>query len=584
MLGGCFLIAIRDMLFIAALQIQCHDLQVSNSWSKAVGESEKNTFLSIESCLMETDNNTVTSTQPSIKGLLTRRRFHLKMTSDGSHKGCELSISSLPSDESKDLESDNSCLQVLNLSVLFPQNAARLLKFNEKLAYLWPGRNISDAQKIIGSSFWAVGDSGRTCALTFGGSEDRAWPSCSGLLVYVHFPFASLQTNRLGYIQSRCNHEELDITCGNNSDTQHQKKRVANESFLVFAFEGGSKDIKGKLFSRVRRRHILFGPVGSSIRTVGELTTTPSPAIPLCTLSSLIRLIFRHVRNPNISSINPSLVRRISCAQFLGVSFCQAQGYCMKCGCILIEKEQTISTKNGIGSQVDLNEMNFWHLPHPEEDQLADNVSTTGNDRCNHPPHINGSSLLCPNKCPISFFGVKWECSGVVDDGSAQATLYADGDAALTLLGMSADDIRCIEEAVWSIPGGRLMFKKSVPPSRKLRNLVAKIIAMSANLIAEPMRLIPISFRGEYVLETHCRNSSRPRRPLDYYVRCKPLSEHARYLNHTEIDSFFSEGANHDKDSFFEGEVASYSLLPLKLELVDCGQPSFEVSEQNLTK
>ena len=582
-LSGCFLIVIQDMIFIAAVQIQCRDLHVSKPRSSSDGEKATTTLLSVEKCLMETEEITVMSTHTTIKGLLNRRRFHMKMTSDGSHKGCLLSLSSLPRKESIDLESDNSCLQIIEVSVLFPQNTARLLKFIEKLNYLWSGANLSDAQKLLGSSFWALGDSGRTCALTFGGFEDRTWSSSSDLCVCVHFPSSSVQKSKLGYVRSSCNYEEIDAIAKKYPVTQFRGKFMSDgTSSPIFDFEGCTKVPKGRLLHRIHRRHILFGSVDGSNRTVGEISTTPSSAIPLCTLSGLFQLIFQHLQKPGQAPLNPSLVWRVSSAHFLGVSFCQAQCYCMKCCCALLDPRQNVSRKNGVRSAFnDIDEVSFWHLPHPNEDPFGNQYFNKSNNQCNEPPHIRESTVSCPNNCPIGFFGVKWECSGMIDDGSGQATLYADGDAALTLLGMSADDIRWIEEAIWSVPGGRLIFKKSVPPSRELRDVVGKIIAKNSN-VADPIKLLPIRFRGEHILETHCRSSNRPKRPLDYYVRCKPLSENARYLNHTAIDSFFSEDISHEGDSIFQGEVATYTLPPLKLELVDCGQPSFEIPGQDL--
>jgi hypothetical protein len=574
-LGGCFLIIIQDMLFISAVQIQCLDIHVPTLRFSPEGVEAMTNFLSIERCLMKTEDITVMST---IKGLLNRRRFYIKMTSEGSHKGCLLSISSLPRNESKDLESDNSCLQMIEASLLFPQNTARSLKFHEKISYLWSGANLSDAQKILGSSFWALGDSGRTCALTFGGSEDRSWSSRCDLCVCVHFPSSSVQKSKLGYVRSSCNYEEFDAIAEKYPVTQVPGKYVTNEtSSFIFDFEGGRKVPKGTLLRRIHRRHILFESVGGSNRTVGEISTTPSSAVPLCTLSGLFQFVFQHLQKPGQTPMNPSLVWRISSAHFLGVSFCQVQCYCMKCCCALVDSRQNLSRKNGVRNVFDDNdEVCFWHLPHPNEDPFGNQYYNKRNDRCNDPSHIRESTLSCPNNCSIRSFGVKWECSGIIDDGSGQTTLYADGDAALTLLGMAADDIRWVEEAIWSVPGGRLIFKKSVPPSRELRNVVTKIIAKNSN-VTDPIKLLPIRFRGEYVFESHCRSSRRPKRPLDYYIRCKPVSENARFMNHTAIDSFFSEDNSHECDSIFQGEVTSYTVPPLKLELVDCGQPSYDI-------
>ena len=79
-------------------------------------------------------------------------------------------------------------------------------------------------------------------------------------------------------------------------------------------------------------------------------------------------------------------------------------------------------------------------------------------------------------------------------------------------------------------------------------------------------------YRAEYLLEYHCRRSSRPLRPLVYYVRCKPLSDSVRTVNHTEVIN--SAVALEDIDEQCHKQAVSrktvtYALPPLKLNLVD---------------
>jgi hypothetical protein len=82
--------------------------------------------------------------------------------------------------------------------------------------------------------------------------------------------------------------------------------------------------------------------------------------------------------------------------------------------------------------------------------------------------------------------------------------------------------------------------------------------------------------RAEYLLQAHCRRSRRPSRPLTYYVRCKPLSDAVRFVNHTEV-----EVAVTSERRAVEGRVSSttrkavtYALPPLKLNLVDLASPT----------
>eukprot|EP00531_Pseudo-nitzschia_arenysensis_P016596 CAMPEP_0116121126 /NCGR_PEP_ID=MMETSP0329-20121206/3535_1 /TAXON_ID=697910 /ORGANISM="Pseudo-nitzschia arenysensis, Strain B593" /LENGTH=164 /DNA_ID=CAMNT_0003614927 /DNA_START=437 /DNA_END=931 /DNA_ORIENTATION=+ len=164
--------------------------------------------------------------------------------------------------------------------------------------------------------------------------------------------------------------------------------------------------------------------------------------------------------------------------------------------------------------------------------------------------------------------------------------MYADGDAALTLLGMSAEEIQIIEEGIWSTCDGIIQFMKSIPPPKDLREKIIDILATQRRdgykkpTIVDPLQLLSKQDRASYLLERHCRSSNRPRRPLDFYVRCKPLrnAENAvPHLRHTMIDSFFEESTSErGSTNIYRGQVASYTIPSLKLELVDCGVQSPE--------
>ena len=245
------------------------------------------------------------------------------------------------------------------------------------------------------------------------------------------------------------------------------------------------KTSSGTLHRRPARRTIFRSDV-PPLRVIGELSTTCSDAIPLNTLSSLFDMIFQGLRDPTTSQsiMNPSLVRRISNSRFLGASFCKVECYCTRCFCSLtgppsVAKKNVARNRKRMRSD-SLDEPSFWHLPHPEASTVGANrtqpvESNAANGSTDVlPDHIGSSKFRCPkNDCPKHAFGVRWECSGVLDDGTGQATLYADGDAALTLLGFSAKAIQTIEEGVWSARDGRIQFMKSIPPPKPLRGVVS---------------------------------------------------------------------------------------------------------------
>ena len=599
--GNCTLVTISGFLFITAIQIHCREKhRVTTSLSKAQQEIDpEETILNIETCLANQAWLSESFHSNTVMGMLTRCQFHSKMKTDDSHKCCSLTVSSLKQHNSDDIESDNSCLQALELSVSVPQNTARMAKVYELFSIGWSKANLSVRQNTMASSFWVLGDSGRTCAITVGGSEDffsGSW--CSKSRIKITFPTSSLQSNKLGYIRSSCSHDHMDAffenCCHSDKDAHSNDTFGSNASSQSFGFVCGTKAVSGMLHRRPARRTILRSDVPPP-RTIGVLSTTCSSSIPTKTLSDLFELVFQGLRATNSSQriMNPSLVRRIPNGRFLGVSFCQVQCFCTRCFCSLVGSPSTATDKvTGIQKRKrnDLFDVpSFWHLPRPEEFIMGTSGThsvksgVADNSTAALSQHMRLSKFRCPNKdCPRHMFGVKWECSGVLDDGTGQATMYADGDAALTLLGMSAETIQVIEMGVWSMHDGCIQFMKSIPPPKNLREkVIDTLVAQRSDdckipSIVDPLRLLSIQDRASYLLERHCRSSIRPRQQLDYYVRCKPLVKKDNatpHLDHTTIDSFFEECSNNTNESstIYRGQVSSYTIPSLKLELVDCG-------------
>ena len=160
------------------------------------------------------------------------------------------------------------------------------------------------------------------------------------------------------------------------------------------------------------------------------------------------------------------------------------------------------------------------------------------------------------------------------------------------LLGMSQSVVGQIEEGVWLNEKG-VMFSKGIPPKELLRSsvLAARGTAYDRSGVyhgnqrkirhvkeRDVLGSLDPSIRAEYLMQRHCRSSKEQFRELIYFVRCKPLSDGISHLNQTEIDSFVlsreadsSEGAR-----VLTTDVATYSLPPLKLNLVDCCSPMEE--------
>jgi hypothetical protein len=189
---------------------------------------------------------------------------------------------------------------------------------------------------------------------------------------------------------------------------------------------------------------------------------------------------------------------------------------------------------------------------------------------------------------------IKWECSGIIDDGTGQAKLYAERDAAVCLLGLSIKSLRSIENAIWqSNRDDGFIYLQVKPPPPNVRAAVLTARAMAQQNIrqvpgkdarrmndADVIQYMNPSDYGEYLFHTHCRTSYEPLRPLTYLVRCKPLPEASVTMNQTEIDIVTTKptAVHH---SFNGNDVVSliptatvptqsYSLPPISLNLVDC--------------
>lgn len=119
-----------------------------------------------------------------------------------------------------------------------------------------------------------------------------------------------------------------------------------------------------------------------------------------------------------------------------------------------------------------------------------------------------------------------------------------------------------------------------MPPPEFLRAKVMDAFLQNRRRkLKNPLSLLEPGIRAEYLLHHHCRSSKEPRRPLEYFVRCKPLSDQIPHLHHTMVESSVLTRSINRSQEYALGtqEVATYSLPQLKLALVDCGIPEENV-------
>jgi hypothetical protein len=569
--GGCSIMKIAAHYFVVSVQLRCNSFICieSKSISNAAVVKQRNAqqeIRSIEECLVDPSGATVStgSTPIFFNGILVRQRYRYAKVNTHNKlcNCCVLTLSSAPT-QGDFGEPSLSSIQSIELKVAIRCDSSKRLVFKRALSQLLGDVNILDDHVVLGLSWWSIADYSETCALVAGGWDELERKSdASATSVRVRLPVSAITLASRGYVRFAGGMNEIKASFLEVASSHTRDKMM--ESSPAFDFVGSAKYVDGMLDRRPPRR-LVFG--NSSPRIIGELWSSPSNAIPASKLSDLFQCLCHDLRSQSQTQLAPSLVRQVIGARFLGVSFCEAKCICTRC------YQQLVDTRNKKNAPQAQYETSFWHVPLP----ILNGTNTNLTSNLSHgqvrgsselPAHIRNSTLHCPKGCPLECSTVKWECSGILDDGTGQAKLYAERDAALTLLGMSAEVIEWIEQGAWSKATGVIRFQKSIPPPQYIQQAVRTALSKTKKGHSQDaFQFLSPDVRADYLLQYHCRSSPQPQRELDYLVRCKPLADSARHLNQTHADTFFPA----DGTGFVaRGEAPSYSLPPLKLHLVDC--------------
>ena len=546
-----------------------------------------------------------------LRGLLVRQGYRFaKVQANGRCASCVFTLAHVPTegvssaDALKDAASQNegptSMLQSLEakaaVSCTHEMNAL-VMSMLSKL-----DSAVLDDQVALILSWWSVADCSRSCAMVAGGWDEFCDggrnPCSTSSHVLVEVPLTAVRLAPRGYVRVVCHLEEVDawfastagaMVGGIRSSWSHSTCLNGSNGL---DFCGGARRILPGILDRRPSRKIVKVDVTSIMeeRIIGELS---SPAVldgrngvATAKLVDLFRWLCCDLRLPESRyHLAPSLVRRIAGARFLGVLSCQAQCKCTRCFKRLVSMSSVPSKKEGNdnsrrGQNLGfVNEPSFWHLPLPipghEGQKLPSREDVKAIRR-------NSSNLRCPNGCPVECYAVEWECGGILDDGTGQARLNASREAALTILGMSSYAIEAIEEGVWTTQEGIVSFLNAKKPPPYLQPCIQAAISRTRNsgnrqpTPEEVLKYLTPEARAEYLMYSHCRASARPRRPLDYFVRCRPLSDTVEQLNQTEAKIFLPKGDDDSGGAIVATGMPTYALPPLKLDLVDCSVPSYE--------
>jgi hypothetical protein len=606
MVGPCSIIEVDGLLFIASVSLNCnHFLPVTSKKatkacpiSKETG-TERVTSCSIQSCM--DPNGPPSDAAICIVGLMTRKFFKLAKAKNGDYTGCTLTISHETFDRETTPSSESvSCIQAIEVKPWIAIDSVGQLRLRRCLSSVLD-LNLTQDQLALALVWWKIACDERMCALLGGGWDELASEESTAarsIGVMVRIPrSAVLYEPKRGYTRFRCRFDDLSASLQFFSRESRFKATYRSQPLLDFVCSG--RMLPGVLDGRPQRR--MHGDATAKVTLQrGELFLPPRNAgIPHFSLLELSWAICSDLKNNSRKMLAPSLVREIRGATLLGITYCRAQATCTKCYKTLYQVKTTQDNDNpttaaqsGIVASVPLAESmpSFWDHPLPipifkSNHLLPDKPPPPPKAAATRPHatrhHQRTTTLRCPEQCSVpQYASIKWECSGTLDDGTGQAKLYAERDVALALLGMDVQTVQAIEAGAW-LDGQGIVFSKAFPPKPVLREAVvtAKTMALQRNNTGRGLSshqremtewdvlqfLTPLT-RAEYLMQRFCRNeSSESTRALTYYARCKPLFMDAT-LGQTQVEI----AAAGPRGSALTRDVATYSLPPLKLNLVDC--------------
>lgn len=570
--GHTFIFLIDNLIFIASVLITASSIvRISKSEERSDKRlqgvtSEK---ASVQECLHHTTSRELAHNSPAvIVGRLVRQRFKfrkVKRTTQSSvkcYEGWTVILSHI-GNSPDDFLSYPSILQTLEAHIAVPFNDSSEVQSNiqegtlrsvvNSLFSKGHGRSdrMSQDQTTLGMAWWHASEHNTMLPLLSGG-----WDSCNNQLftgehdselklatsVNVEIPFTSRTISKLGYQRFNCHLPDI------KSYFVLEKSRVENN-----AGRRGFHGSTGKLLPGMINRQLCR--VGAD--KVQSLTTRKNPYSLLCrlkdegvtntTLEELHWEVCFALREGNHAYLRPSLLRRIHNANVLGISFCRARVECTQC---------------------------FEFLTPSSDDK-------------------NNPTLRCPSGCASSHSAVKWECSVLVDDGTGQAKLYAERQAALLLLSDGLD-VSTVERGAWSCGNG-IFYQPALPPSSHLRKCIEDATLSIRNHTLSNKRkkkevnntspsvfsLLPAYAKAEYLIQQHCRHwyQRNHHRKIDLFCRCKPLSEDVTTVNQTEVQvakAIAQVGLDF-------GTAPTATLPPLKLVLEDACLASEDSQGDNMT-
>jgi hypothetical protein len=483
-------------------------------------------------------------------GILCRQRLKFAKIKSGSFNGTMLTLAHRSSPESSEL--DVSCVSTLqslelNISSRIPdRKKVTLVKCIQSLFH----ESLLSEQVNLAAAWWKMSD-GSSSALVACGVDEilKTKPefhqlASSRFVPCVIAPSSARREGSNGFIRFKCELDDLRVSLVEVKNVPFPDLNYGSSALHGL---GGQKHLQGMLDKLPYRR-----------RSLKQEETSELPGIQSTTLGDMHRAICADIRHCSQIRLAPTMVRRVRGARLLAVAYCRVQVECSRCYKPLVRRSKGgAKTLSGVVDSIQADpQPSFWNTQIRLDGTVAPQKDMT-----------RQSLLRCPNHCPDNCSEVKWECSGILDDGTGQGKLYSERESALLLLGIASETVSSIEDGAWESESG-IYYQKAMPPSsyikeaiREARILVSQQRRGKRASAVEILRLLKPAARASYLLHQQCASLPRVQRNVDFFVRCKPLSTAAFHLNRTEVETTTSEA--------FTRESAVYSLPPLKLSLVD---------------
>lgn len=584
--GPCLLAERHGSVFMGAVHIVCSKIIAVNVPSQRVGSTVQanddkwgaDTVGTLQECL---DPRLTSMPHRCLVAMLSRKFFNPSKARNNLYNGCMLLLSHLEPSSLRGTDKPNQCelstLQQIEIKPSVDVSDATQAIFQRLVGNFVDSASLSTEQLTMACVWWCLASSPTTSCLTGGGWDELAslprdlnvCSSTAGVAVYIAASVAQYDEKR-GYVRFRCSIEDVFATSVEHAGGDlGPTRRIENNATIDFV--GGQRFFPGMLNLRSRRVLRSNRSANDQLAFGEAFAVAKHAGIPTSSVTELHWAVCEDLRTGSKRYVAPSLVQRIRAATFLGVNYCRAQASCTKCFQALIRHRS--GKKGKCVAEEDDSQLSFWNVPLP----LEKNEAITGSSVAGYPSRPHGgtcrsnSPLRCPKNCGIKHATIKWECSGVLDDGTGQAKLYAERDTAVMLLRLASQEMQLIEAGAWFLESG-IVFSKTAPTKKHLQEAVqlAQSRAVEQHRgrkkrlqAADVLVHMPTQARAEYLLEQCCRSSGQEVWRVDFFVRCKPTGDH---LNQTEIDRVV-EGR---KQRVRKVDTGTYSLPPLKLNLVDC--------------